>query len=199
MGLASARRFLLAGLSVAGSVYSALRRRLDPVGRAGRLSGRRSKTRLSAPLELILARRPVRWQTSNLDQSGPGGPHARRRPAATRSQSCAAMDGQGVNFGAVARRHDIEIDFTKGGRFPCPHCAKTECSVHDRHAYVTTPRLLPAPGRSYMPVRRALPAPRLRRQADRRATGAAGFRLHAAVLGARHSADDGDADRQVRR
>ena len=36
-----------------------------------------------------------------------------------------------ANFDAEARRLDIEIDFTKGGRFPCPHCAKTDCPVHD--------------------------------------------------------------------
>ena len=26
---------------------------------------------------------------------------------------------------------DIEIDFARGGRFPCPHCAKADCPVHD--------------------------------------------------------------------
>jgi transposase len=36
-----------------------------------------------------------------------------------------------ANFDAEARRLDIEIDFAKGGRFPCPHCAKADCPVHD--------------------------------------------------------------------
>jgi len=36
-----------------------------------------------------------------------------------------------ANFDAQARRLDIEIDFAKGGRFPCPHCAKVDCPVHD--------------------------------------------------------------------
>ena len=31
-----------------------------------------------------------------------------------------------TNFDAEARRLDIEIDFTKGRRCPCPHCAKTD-------------------------------------------------------------------------
>jgi transposase len=34
-------------------------------------------------------------------------------------------------FDAEARRLDIEIDFARGGRFPCPHCAKADCPVHD--------------------------------------------------------------------
>ena len=32
-------------------------------------------------------------------------------------------------FDAEARRLDIEIDFARGGRFPCPHCAKADCPV----------------------------------------------------------------------
>lgn len=36
-----------------------------------------------------------------------------------------------ANFDAEARRLDIEIDFARGGRFPCPHCAKADCPVHD--------------------------------------------------------------------
>jgi transposase len=36
-----------------------------------------------------------------------------------------------ANFDAQARRLDIEIDFAKGGRFPCPHCRKADCPVHD--------------------------------------------------------------------
>ena len=36
-----------------------------------------------------------------------------------------------ANFDAGARRLDIEIDFARGGRFPCPHCAKADCPVHD--------------------------------------------------------------------
>ena len=34
-------------------------------------------------------------------------------------------------FDAERRRLDIEIDFARGGRFPCPHCAKADCPVHD--------------------------------------------------------------------
>ena len=36
-----------------------------------------------------------------------------------------------ATFDAQARRLDIEIDFARGGRFPCPHCAKADCPVHD--------------------------------------------------------------------
>ena len=34
-------------------------------------------------------------------------------------------------FDADAKRLDIEIDFARGGRFPCPVCAKADCPVHD--------------------------------------------------------------------
>ena len=34
-------------------------------------------------------------------------------------------------FDAQARRLDIEIDFARGGHFPCPHCGKADCPVHD--------------------------------------------------------------------
>ncbi len=34
-------------------------------------------------------------------------------------------------FDAEARRLDIEIDFARGGHFPCPHCGKADCPVHD--------------------------------------------------------------------
>ena len=34
-------------------------------------------------------------------------------------------------FDAAKRRLDIEIDFTRGGRFPCPQCGKADCPVHD--------------------------------------------------------------------
>jgi transposase len=34
-------------------------------------------------------------------------------------------------FDADKRRLDIEIDFARGGRFPCPQCAKADCPVHD--------------------------------------------------------------------
>ena len=34
-------------------------------------------------------------------------------------------------FDAEKRRLDIEIDFARGGRFPCPHCGKADCPVHD--------------------------------------------------------------------
>lgn len=35
------------------------------------------------------------------------------------------------NFDAERKRLDIEIDFARGGRFPCPCCAKPDCPVHD--------------------------------------------------------------------
>ena len=38
---------------------------------------------------------------------------------------------KGCVFDAEARRLDIEIDFARGGRFPCPQCAKDACPVHD--------------------------------------------------------------------
>jgi len=34
-------------------------------------------------------------------------------------------------FDAEKRRLDIEIDFTRGGRFPCPQCGTADCPVHD--------------------------------------------------------------------
>lgn len=34
-------------------------------------------------------------------------------------------------FDADKKRLDIEIDFARGGRFPCPCCAKAQCPVHD--------------------------------------------------------------------
>ena len=34
-------------------------------------------------------------------------------------------------FDAERKRLDIEIDFFRGGRFPCPQCAKADCPVHD--------------------------------------------------------------------
>jgi transposase len=36
-----------------------------------------------------------------------------------------------ANFDPQARRLDIEIDFAKGGRFPCTDCKAADCSVHD--------------------------------------------------------------------
>ena len=36
-----------------------------------------------------------------------------------------------ATFDAGKKRLDIEIDFAKGGRFPCPDCAKPGCPVHD--------------------------------------------------------------------
>ena len=35
------------------------------------------------------------------------------------------------NFDVGKKRLDIEIDFARGGRFPCPACAKADCPVHD--------------------------------------------------------------------
>ena len=91
-------------------------------------------------------------------------------------------------FDAEKRRLDIEIDFARGGRFPCPHCGTADCPVHDTSMQdVAASRLLPASG---LPARArgAHHVPRLRRQADRRAVGAGGLRLHAAVRGAGHDA-----------
>src|SRR5512134_121902 len=34
-------------------------------------------------------------------------------------------------FDAKAHRLDIEIDFARGGRFPCPQCGTVDCPVHD--------------------------------------------------------------------
>ena len=34
-------------------------------------------------------------------------------------------------FDAAKKRLDIEIDFARGGRFPCPQCATADCPVHD--------------------------------------------------------------------
>jgi transposase len=36
-----------------------------------------------------------------------------------------------ADFDADRRRLDIEIDFARGGRFPCPACGKPDCPVHD--------------------------------------------------------------------
>ena len=36
-----------------------------------------------------------------------------------------------VRFDAAIKRLDIELDFARGGRFPCPACAKADCPVHD--------------------------------------------------------------------
>ena len=37
----------------------------------------------------------------------------------------------GVEFDAERRRLDLRIDFSKGGRFPCPECGRADCPVHD--------------------------------------------------------------------
>lgn len=34
-------------------------------------------------------------------------------------------------FDAEKKRLDLEIDFTTGGRFPCPECEAADCPVHD--------------------------------------------------------------------
>ena len=34
-------------------------------------------------------------------------------------------------FDAEQKRLDIHIDFTKGGHFPCPQCARPECKAYD--------------------------------------------------------------------
>ena len=35
------------------------------------------------------------------------------------------------NFDAARKRLDIEIDFARGGRFPCPDCDHANCPTHD--------------------------------------------------------------------
>ena len=37
----------------------------------------------------------------------------------------------GAGFDPRASRIDIHIDFTRGGRFPCPRCHAPDCPVHD--------------------------------------------------------------------
>ncbi len=36
-----------------------------------------------------------------------------------------------VKFDADKKRLDLEIDFSKGGRFPCPDCGRADCPTHD--------------------------------------------------------------------
>ena len=36
-----------------------------------------------------------------------------------------------ATFDTDKKRLDIEIDFARGGRFPCPHCGTADCPVHD--------------------------------------------------------------------
>lgn len=36
-----------------------------------------------------------------------------------------------ATFDADKKRLDIDIDFARGGRFPCPHCGTADCPVHD--------------------------------------------------------------------
>ncbi|MES0385816.1 MAG: ISL3 family transposase [Hyphomicrobium sp.] len=36
-----------------------------------------------------------------------------------------------VRFDANKKQLDIEIDFARGGRFPCPNCNAADCPVHD--------------------------------------------------------------------
>jgi transposase len=36
-----------------------------------------------------------------------------------------------ATFDVDKKRLDIEIDFARGGRFPCPHCGTADCPVHD--------------------------------------------------------------------
>jgi transposase len=36
-----------------------------------------------------------------------------------------------AKFDAAAKRLDIEIDFKRGGRFPCPACTKADCPTYD--------------------------------------------------------------------
>ena len=36
-----------------------------------------------------------------------------------------------AKFDAVKKRLDLEIDFSKGGRFSCPDCGHADCPTHD--------------------------------------------------------------------
>ena len=69
-------------------------------------------------------------------------------------------------FDVTGKRLDIEIDFSRGGRFPCPQCAKADCPVHDtsmqrwRHLDFFQHQAF---------LHAAHHLPRLRRRADRRA------------------------------
>jgi transposase len=36
-----------------------------------------------------------------------------------------------ATFDVDKKRLDIDIDFARGGRFPCPHCGTADCPVHD--------------------------------------------------------------------
>ncbi len=100
-------------------------------------------------------------------------------------------------FDATGKRLDIDLDFSKGGRFACPECSQPDCPVHDTvaksaHQVLAAPRLLPAPGLSQCPhPPHRLPG--LRRQAGQRPLGAARFRLHFAVRGVSHGAVDSHA------
>jgi transposase len=38
---------------------------------------------------------------------------------------------EAATFDAGKKRLDIDIDFARGGRFPCPHCGTADCPVHD--------------------------------------------------------------------
>jgi len=106
--------------------------RLEPHGRARRRrGGRPSRTRLSTPAGLVLEGRPNRRHTGGQDRPTTGPSCATPTCCNSLSASSSRWRVQAASFGEEAHRLDIEIDFTKGGRFLCPHCAKTVCPVRD--------------------------------------------------------------------
>ncbi len=38
---------------------------------------------------------------------------------------------EAARFDAERKRLDLDIDFAKGGRFPCPDCGTADCPTHD--------------------------------------------------------------------
>ena len=117
---------------------------------------------------------------------------------------------KGVAFDADKKRLDIEIDFTTGGRFACPDCARPECPAHDT-VMKTSWRSHASHGRGISTSSSIRPSSPRARRASRAPTaasasspcplgeaklrlGAAGrLRLHAAVRGAGHDAGHGHA------
>jgi hypothetical protein len=88
---------------------------------------------------LVLEGRPQRRHTDGQDRPTPG-PDMRDTDLLQLALGLVPpWMVKAANLDAEARRLDIEIDFTKGGRFPCPHCAKTDTG--QGHTYSETPRL----------------------------------------------------------
>ena len=87
---------------------------------------------------LVLEGRPQRRHTDGQDRPTPG-PDMRDTDLLQLALGLVPpLMVKAANLDAEARRLDIEIDFIKGGRFPCPHCAKTDTG--QGHTYSETPR-----------------------------------------------------------